>query len=259
MNKQYTNYIPECVFITGATGGFGQAMAHAFANIGCSLILHGRDKDKTTALCHSLKNVPTHPVIFDLLDGENTITQISNIPPDFQNIDLLINNAGGAIGLDKAQEAELQDWEKMIEMNCTSLVRITRQILPNMVTRQKGHIVNIGSMAGNYPYPRGNVYCAVKSFVKQFSLAIRADLQGTNVRVTNIEPGQAETPFSLARFKGDNEKAKAVYAGTKSLQAEDIAQSVLWSATLPPHVNINRMEIMPTCQAFGPLVVERDE
>ena len=149
--------------------------------------------------------------------------------------------------------------QQLMQVNYLGAVELTGLVLPGMIKRQKGHIVNIGSMAGNYPYPRGNVYCAVKSFVKQFSLAIRADLQGTNVRVTNIEPGQAETPFSLARFKGDNEKAKAVYAGTKSLQAEDIAQSVLWSATLPPHVNINRMEIMPTCQAFGPLVVERDE
>ena len=146
----------------------------------------------------------------------------------------------------------------MIEINNTALVRLTRLILPGMIARKKGgHIINIGSIAGSYPYPGGHVYCAVKAFVKQFSLSLRADLQGTNIRVTNIEPGLVETQFSLVRFKGDKEKAAAVYANTTPLTADDIAESVFWAATLPPHFNVNRMELMPTVQAFGGLTVER--
>lgn len=253
----YPQYIPECVMITGATGGFGVAFAQRFAAAGCKLVLHGRSADKLDAIAEKL-NVPVHKLVFDLKDKQATIEQIKSIPDDFKNIDVLINNAGGALGLDKAYEADLQDWEDMIEMNNTSLVRITRLILEGMVKRKRGHVINIGSIAGNWPYPSGNVYCAVKAFVKQFSLAIRSDLTGTNVRVTNIEPGIAETPFSLARFKGDKEKADAVYANTKPLTAEDIAETVFWTASLPEHVNINTMEVMPTKQSFSPLFVERD-
>jgi 3-hydroxy acid dehydrogenase/malonic semialdehyde reductase len=242
--------------ITGATGGFGTAMAKRFAATGCQLILHGRDHTKLNALAGSL-DVAVHPLVFDLHDKNATLMQIKAIPAAFQPIDVLINNAGGAIGLDKAHEAYLDDWEQMIEINNTSLVRITRLILTGMVERQCGHIINIGSVAGNWPYPGGNVYCAVKAFVKQFSLALRADLIGTHVRVTNIEPGLAQTPFSLARFKGDQDKADAVYADTVPLTAEDIAESVFWSATLPQHVNINTLELMPTQQTFGHLLVER--
>ncbi len=255
-SSTYSAHTPKCVMITGATGGFGTAFAQRFAAIGAKLILHGRNIEKLDALCKTL-NVPTHKLLFDLQDKEATLAKIAAIPDEFQNIDLLINNAGGAIGLDKAHEAPLEDWETMIEINNTSLIRITHQILPKMVARKKGHIINIGSIAGTYAYPGGNVYNAVKAFVKQFSLSIRADLQGTNVRVTNIEPGLVETDFSLVRFKGDAEKAKNVYANTTPLIAEDIAESVFWAATLPEHVNINRMEIMPTKQTFGPLIVER--
>ena len=243
--------------ITGATGGFGVAFAKRFANAGCKLVLHGRNAAKLDALCDTL-DVPVHKLVFDICDREETAKQINAIPDDFKNIDVLVNNAGGALGLDKAQEADIEDWENMIEMNNTSLVRITRLVLPNMVARKRGHIINIGSIAGNWPYPGGHVYCAVKAFVKQFSLAIRPDLQGTNVRVTNIEPGMAETPFSVNRFKGDEEKAATVYAGTTPLTAEDIAESVFWAATLPEHVNINSLEIMPTKQSFSALAVERD-
>jgi 3-hydroxy acid dehydrogenase/malonic semialdehyde reductase len=253
----YPLKIPTCVLITGATGGFGKAFAHRFAAAGCQLILHGRDAKKLQALASAL-NVPVHPLVFDLADKKATLQQLGAIPADFQKVDLLINNAGGAIGFDKAYEATLEDWESMIEINNTSLVRITRFILAGMVERQCGHIINIGSVAGTWPYPKGNVYCAVKAFVKQFSLAMRADLMGTNIRVTNIEPGIAETPFSLARFKGDQEKADQVYANTTPLTAEDVAETVFWSSTLPEHVNINVLEVMPTKQTFGPLLVERD-
>lgn len=244
--------------ITGATGDFGRAFAKRFASLGVKLVLHGRNEDKLKALQDEL-NVDTHAVVFDVTDKITTIEAVKAIPSEFAAIDLLINNAGGALGLDKAQDSVLEDWEQMIEMNDKALVRITHLILPGMVERKKGHIINIGSTAGNYPYPGGNVYCASKAFVKQFSLALRADLAGTNVRVTNIEPGQVETQFSLARFKGDAEKARKVYEGTINITADDIAESVFWAATLPERMNINRIEIMPTTQSFGGLPVERSK
>jgi len=256
MRHSYPTHIPQCVLITGATGGFGNAFANRFAALGSKIIVHGRSQEKVEALCAAL-DVPTYPLIFDICDKAATLRAIGAIPSEFQNIDLLINNAGGALGLDKAYEADLDDWETMIEMNNTSLVRITRHILSGMVSRKAGHVINIGSIAGNWPYPGGNVYNAVKAFVKMFSLSIRADLQGTNVRVTNIEPGIAETAFSVARFKGDTRKAALVYANTTPLTAEDVAETVVWAATLPPHVNVNTLEVMPTKQSFGPLTVER--
>ena len=252
----YPRYSPETVLITGATGDFGKAFAKRFAENGSKIIIHGRNEDKIGTLCAEL-GVPCHKLLFDITDKQATIEAIKAIPDEFQSIDLLINNAGGALGQDKAQDSDLDDWETMIEINDKSLVRITHLILPGMVARQKGHIINIGSTAGNYPYPGGHVYCAAKAFTKQFSLSLRADLGGTNVRVTNVEPGMVETQFSLARFKGDQNKADAVYANTTPLTAEDIAESVFWTATLPPHMNINRLELMPTTQSFGPLAVER--
>ena len=249
-------YTPSCVLITGATGDFGTAFARRFGATGAKLILHGRDKKRLSALAETFET-PVHQILFDIRDKEATLAAIEAIPEEFQDIDLLINNAGGAFGLDPAHKAELEDWEAMIEMNNTALVRITRLILPGMTEREKGHIINIGSTAGNYPYPGGNVYCAAKAFTKQFSLALRADLGGTNVRVTNIEPGQVETGFSLKRFKGDVEKAASVYAGTENIDAEDIAEAVFWTATLPERMNINRMEIMPTTQSFAGLSIHR--
>lgn len=257
MADSYPTYKPKCVFITGATGGFGKAFVERFANIDCKLILHARSAEKLDELCADL-DVPVHKIIFDLLDKEGMTEALKNIPQEFQDIDVLVNNAGGALGLDKFHEAQLDDLESMIDMNDTSLIRITRHIIEGMVKRQSGHVINIGSIAGNWPYPGGHVYCAVKAFVKQFSLALRADLQGTNVRVTNIEPGMAETPFSLNRFKGDAEKANAVYANTNPLTAEDIAESVIWAATLPEHVNVNSLEVMPTQQSFSAFAIERN-
>lgn len=256
MSTPYKTYTPKIVLVTGATGDFGKAFARRFAALGCKLVLHGRSPDKVKALCEEIE-AQTHPLVFDVTDKEATLREIKNLPDEFKNIDLLINNAGGAIGLDKAQEAVLEDWEMMIETNDKALVRITNLILPGMVARKCGHIINIGSTAGNYPYPGGNVYCAVKAFVKQFSLALRADLQGTNVRVTNMEPGQVETQFSLARFKGDEAKAKATYAGVDNITADDIAEAVTWAATLPPRMNVNRLEVMPTAQSFAGLSIDR--
>ncbi len=249
-------YKPKIVFITGATGDFGKAFAQKFADLGCPLILHGRNNDKLESLRENF-SVPVHTALFDITNRSAMETAIAELPSPFKNVELLINNAGGALGLDKAQDSDLDDWDEMVAMNVSGLIRMTRLILPIMVDRKCGHIINIGSTAGNYPYPGGHVYCASKSFVKQFSLSLRSDLQGTNIRVTNIEPGMVQTQFSLARFKGNVEKADAVYANTKPLFADDVANSVVWAATLPPHVNINRIEMMPTMQSPGALQVER--
>lgn len=249
-------YIPKTVLITGATSDFGRAFAQRFSALGSRLILHGRNPEKLDAVRKSL-SAPVHPVLFDLADTKAIEAAIAAIPAAFQDIDLLINNAGGALGLDKAWQADLADWDGMIEANVRSLVRITRLVLAGMVARKRGHIINIGSVAGNYPYPGGNVYGACKAFTRQFSLNLRADLPGTNVRVTNIEPGMVETGFSLHRFKGDKAKADAVYANTAPLVADDIAEAVQWVATLPPRVNVNTMEVMPTTQSFGAFAVER--
>ena len=242
--------------ITGATGDFGRAFADRFSELGCALILHGRSLEKLEAL-RDRYSVPVHTALFDITDRAQMEKSFADIPSPFKHIDLLINNAGGALGMGKAQDADMDDWDQMVAMNISGLIRMTKMVLPTMTARSRGHIINIGSTAGNYPYPGGHVYCASKAFVKQFSLSLRSDLQNTNVRVTNIEPGMVQTQFSLARFKGDIEKANAVYANTTPLKAEDVAESVVWAATLPPHININRIEMMPTTQSPGPLQVER--
>ena len=252
------SYLPKIVMITGATGGFGEAFARKFAAAGCKLILTSRKTDKLDALVATLK-VPVHKIIVDIRDRKAIEAAFAAIPSEFRAIDLLINNAGGALGLEPAQEAILDDWQNMIESNDLGLVVCTHCVLPDMVKRKTGHIINIGSVAGNYPYPGGSVYCAVKAFVKQFSLSLRGDLISTGVRVTNIEPGMVETPFSLNRFKGDADKATKVYENANALTADDVAESVFWAATLPPRVNINRIELMPTTQSTGPLVVHRSK
>jgi len=195
--------------------------------------------------------------VFDMCDGAAIDRGIESIPEDFKDIDLLINNAGGALGLEKLHETPVEDLENVIDVNVMSLVRVTRRVLPRMVANKRGHVINIGSIAANWPYPGGHVYCGVKAFVRQFSLAVRADLQGTGVRVTDLEPGMVETQFSLARFKGDAARAAKVYAGTTPLTPEDIAEAAVWVSTLPDHVNINTMEIMPTKQSFSAPAVER--
>lgn len=247
--------IPNIVLITGATGDFGQAFTQRFAAIGSKLVLHGRDAAKVETLCRAYPD--SHGIVFDIMDKEAMKASIENLPADFKNIDLLINNAGLALGLDKAQDADPDDWERMIDVDVKALTLMTSLVLKGMAARKCGHIINIGSTAGNYPYPGGNVYGAAKAFVKQFSLNLRADLTGTNIRVTNIEPGQVETQFSTVRFKGDEARAKKVYEGTKSLTADDVAEAVVWTATLPEHMNVNRLEIMPTGQSFAGLTVER--
>lgn len=250
------NYTPKTVLITGATGDFGKEFARRFIAAGAAVVLHGRDAAKLSALQAELGG-QTATLCFDIADTKGMAAALEKLPDGFREIDLLVNNAGGAHGLGKFHESAMDDFDAMIDANVTGLVHLTRLVLPGMVTRKRGHIINIGSVAGNWPYPGGHVYGAAKAFVRQFSLALRSDLQGTNVRVTNIEPGMVKTQFSMVRFKGDKEKADAVYANTNPLLASDIAESVFWCATLPEHVNINALEIMPTTQSLAGFAVER--
>ncbi len=249
----------KTILVTGATSGFGNAIARACASKGAKIVITGRRLDRLEALREELGPNLMHTLCFDVRDKEAIGMAISNIPEAFHPIDALINNAGLALNTAPAQDVPLAQWEQMIETNINGLLYMTRALLPDMLARDSGHIINIGSMAGNYAYPGGNVYGASKAFVKQFSLGLRADLLGTNIRVTNLEPGLAETEFSLVRMGGDTEKAQAVYDGTTPLTADDVAQCVTFCLELPEHVNINRMEIMPTCQASGPLAIHRKQ
>lgn len=249
----------QIALITGATSGFGAACARRFAAHGWTLILCGRRQDRLDALRAELAaTVPVHAFPLDVRDETAVNATIAALPVEFSEVDLLVNNAGLALGLEPAQRCDMDDWQRMIDTNIKGLLYCTRAILPGMVARNRGHVVNIGSVAGNYPYPGGNVYGATKAFVKQFSLNLRADLLGTRVRVTNIEPGLAESEFSLVRFKGDDSKAARIYEGTQPLRPEDIADIVYWAATCPAHININRVEVMPVNQAFAPFAISRD-
>lgn len=247
------------VFITGASSGFGEACAHRFSIAGYTLLLAARRIDKLEALADKLQqNSPVHVAALDVTDSNSIDRFFSDLPDKFSQIHTLINSAGLALGMEPAYAAKLEEWETMIETNVKGLVRITRRVLPGMVQRNSGHIINLGSTAGSWPYPGGNVYCATKSFVQQFSRTLRADLLGKQIRVTNIDPGMAETNFSRVRMRGDDDKAADVYRGTKSLAADDIAEIIYWVTSVPPHVNINSMEVMPVCQGWGPLAVNRE-
>lgn len=247
------------VMITGATSGFGEACAQLFAKQGWKLILTGRRQERLNELKQQLGGEEqVHTCCFDITDRDAVEKVFSDLPVRFRDIDVLINNAGLALGLEPAHETQLDDWEKMVDTNIKGLLYCTRTILPNMVKRKTGYIINIGSVAGNWPYPGGNVYCATKAFVRQFSLAIRADLLGTNVRVSNLEPGNAETEFSKVRFKQDDDKAEKVYQGTVALRATDIADTVWWLVNTPEHVNVTTLELMPTQEANGPMAFYRE-
>lgn len=243
--------------ITGASTGFGAAIATRLADEGYDLILLARRLEKLQALAEQLP-ASSHLIACDLREQEAVRAAIAAIPAEFADIDVLINNAGLALGLEPAHRADWQDWQQMIDTNCTALALMTRLILPGMVERQKGHLVMMGSIAGAYAYPGGNAYGATKAFVEQFARNLRADLLGTGIRVTNIEPGLVGgSEFSLVRFKGDVEKAATVYKGANALQPEDIAESVAWALKQPKYVNINSIEIMPVSQAHGPLAIHR--
>jgi 3-hydroxy acid dehydrogenase/malonic semialdehyde reductase len=249
----------KTVFVTGASTGFGAAIARRFAADGARVVVTARRADRLAELAGELgPNVL--PVELDVRDRSAIEQTISGLPAEFAEIDVLVNNAGLAKGLGPANEADLDDWDQMIDTNCKGLVYCTRAVLPGMVERNRGHVINIGSTAGNHPYPGGNVYGATKAFVRQFSLNLRSDLHGTAVRVTCVEPGLVGgTEFSAVRFDGDQGKADAVYAGTKPLEADDIAESVHWAASLPAHVNVNTVELMPVSQSFSALRVHRED
>jgi len=244
------------VLVTGATAGFGAAMARVFVKNGHKVIAAGRRAERLEALAAEL-GPNLLPVKLDVTDKGAIHAALASLPADWKEIDVLINNAGLALGIKGAHEAELEDWETMIATNCTGLVTITRALLPGMVERGRGTIINLGSVAGAYPYPGGNVYGATKAFVEQFTLNLRADLIGTGVRATNIAPGLCGgTEFSNVRLKDDAAAAK-VYEGTNPLTADDIANTAFWIATLPQHINVNSIELMPTCQGFSPFAIKR--
>jgi 3-hydroxy acid dehydrogenase/malonic semialdehyde reductase len=252
-----TDLSKATVLITGATAGFGAAAARRFAEDGAKLILAGRRVERLEELKAELP-VHVHTLVLDVRSREDVEKAIAGLPEDFAAIDVLVNNAGLAAGLDKAQAANLDDWDVMVDTNIKGLMYMARAVLPGMVERKRGHIINLGSVAGTYPYPAGSVYGGTKAFVEQFSLNLRNDLGGTNVRVTCIEPGMCETEFSVVRFKGDESKAAAVYQGMTPLSADDIAQQIHWVASLPQHVNINTLEIMPQAQSWNGFAVHRE-
>jgi 3-hydroxy acid dehydrogenase/malonic semialdehyde reductase len=247
----------KTIVITGATSGFGRACAEIFAAGGWRLVLCGRRRERLLELEEKLGKTTVHCASFDVRRLAEVEAMVAGLPDGFRSVDVLLNSAGLALGLNPAQTADLDDWERMVDTNIKGLFYMTRLLLPKMVERKQGHIINIGSVAGTWPYPGGNAYGATKAFVAQFSNNLRCDLHGSGVRVTNIEPGLAETEFSVVRFGGDKAKADAVYAGTQPLTAQDIAEIVFWAACRPAHVNINRIEVMPVCQSWSPLAIHR--
>ncbi|MFO7193835.1 SDR family oxidoreductase [Thermocrispum agreste] len=244
------------VFVTGASAGFGAEMVRRWAARGDRVIAAARRRERVQALADEL-GPSVLPLELDVRDRVQVNHAIETLPEEFATIDVLVNNAGLAKGMEPAHEADLDGWQQMIDTNCAGLVYCTRAVLPGMVARGSGHVINIGSIAGTYPYPGSNVYGATKAFVRQFSLNLRSDLHGTGVRVTCIEPGlSGNTEFSNVRLQ-DDEKAAAVYEGTEPLTPEDVAEAAIWAASQPPHVNINVIELMPVVQSFAGLAVHR--
>ena len=251
------------VLVTGATAGFGEATARRFLAHGHQVIAAGRRSERLEALKASLpleQQKRLHIMVLNVCDSAQVDSLAMSLPVEFSKVTVLVNNAGLALGLEPAHKALLEDWDRMIDTNIKGLVHMTRAFLPGMVERKCGHVFNLGSVAANYPYPGGNVYGATKAFVKQFSLNLRADLIGTPVRVTCIEPGMSSgTEFSNVRFKGDDNKADQVYSGIAALSSDDVAEAIYWAATLPSHMNINVLEVMPVQQAFNAFSIHRGE
>jgi len=251
----------KIVFITGATSGFGRATARRFAEAGWALVLTGRRSERLEELKGELSaKVPVHIATLDVRQAGAVQEVVAQLPAEFRQIDCLVNNAGLALAPQPAQQVDLADWHTMIDTNITGLVNVTHALLPTLIATGKGaSIVNIGSVAGHWPYPGGHVYGATKAFVEQFGYNLRCDLLGTGVRVTDIAPGMAETEFTLVRTKGDQAASDRLYRGTTPLTAEDIAEQIFYVATLPDHININRLEVMPTRQAWSPFNIDRDK
>ncbi|QRV25765.1 SDR family NAD(P)-dependent oxidoreductase [Marinomonas foliarum] len=242
----------KCVLITGATSGFGLATAKKFAKEGWNLILTGRRQERLANLADELsKLTQVHIATLDVRKSDEVISFIDNLPNTFSNIQVLVNNAGLALGTDPSYEAKLSDWHTMIDTNVTGLVNVTHAILPLIVNKEGATIINLASIAANWPYPGSHVYGASKAFVAQFSRNIRADVAGKGVRVTSLEPGLSESEFSLVRFDGDQKKYDNLYKGAHALQPVDIANIIFWVASQPPHININSLEVMPTSQAWN--------
>ena len=246
---------PRTALITGATAGFGLAAARKFVAGGWQVIATGRRGERLDALRAELGDA-VHTACFDIRDEAAMRAALDALPERFRGIDLLVNNAGLAQGTKPAQDALLSDWKTMIDTNVTALVTLTHALLPTLIER-KGAIVNVSSTAATYPYAGGNAYGGSKAFVSQFSLGLRADLHGTGVRVTAIEPGMAETEFTLVRTHGNQQASDTLYSGARPMTAEDIAEQIFHVATLPPHLNINRLEIMPVTQSFAGFQVHR--
>jgi len=243
--------------VTGATSGFGTAIARRLIAEGHRVIGAGRRAERLGAL-HAELGDAFLPWQLDVTDAAALAAIPADLPANWREVDILVNNAGLALGTARAQEASLADWERMVDTNVLGLMRLTHAVLPGMVARGRGDIINLGSVAANYPYPGGNVYCASKAFVQQFTLCLKADLAGTGVRVSDIQPGLVGgTEFSNIRFKGDGAKAAAMYANTDPMGPDDIAETVAWIVGLPAHLNVNRIELMPTVQGPGPFVVKR--
>jgi 3-hydroxy acid dehydrogenase/malonic semialdehyde reductase len=251
-----TSLAETTALVTGATSGIGLACAERLVRDGARVVAVGRRADRLATLAGRL-GPRLHPLPLDVTDRPAVEAALTALPEAFGALDVLVNSAGLALGLEPVHRTSLEDWDRMIETNCRALVTLCRLVLPGMVARGRGHVVNIGSVAGSYPYPGGNVYGATKAFVRQFSLAIRSDLLGTPVRVTNVEPGMVDTEFSLVRFTGDQARAATVYAGMTPLSGADVADVVAWCVSRPAHVNVNTIEVMPVQQAFGPFAVDR--
>lgn len=247
----------KTAWVTGATSGFGAATVERLVTGGWRVVASGRRAERLQALVDRLGADRVHSLAFDIRDEDALRSAYTGLPEAFQGIDLLVNNAGLALGTVPAQQADLAQWKQMIDTNVTALVTITHLLLPTLIAR-RGAIINISSIAGSYPYMGGNVYGGTKAFVSQFTQNLRTDLHGTGVRVTSIEPGMAETEFTLVRTGGDQVASDKLYAGVQPITAGDIAESIWWIATLPPHLNINRLEVMPVNQSAAGLQVHRD-
>lgn len=248
------------VFVTGATAGFGTAITRRYLREGHTVIATGRRAERLAALAAECAGLPLHTAVLDVRDKAAIDAVLAGLPEAFRAIDVLVNNAGLALGVAPAPDALLADWETMVDTNIKGLMYMTHAVLPGMLARGRGHLINLGSVAGHYPYPGGNVYGGTKAFVRQFSLNLRADLAGTPIRVTDVAPGLCSgTEFSTVRFHGDAAKAAGVYANTLALTADDIAETVFWASTLPAHVNVNFLELMPVTQGCGPFHIARTQ
>jgi serine 3-dehydrogenase len=248
----------KTVLITGASSGFGAASARRFVKAGWRVIITGRRADRLEALAAELGGADVaHVAAFDVRDEAALDAALAALPDGFKDIDLLVNNAGLALGTSPAQKSDLAQWQQMIDTNVSALARMTHRLLPGLIER-KGAIINIGSVAGHYPYPGGNVYGGTKAFVHLFTKGLRADVAGTGVRVTVIEPGLCETEFTLVRTSGNQDAHDKLYQGANPLKADDIADTIYWVATLPPHVNVNVLEVMPVSQAWSAMTITRE-